>query len=233
MEWQEQRIDELQQVSSVGRLMRRYEGEVARLRAQHEEERRDLREQLAATGSGTAVAAAVPWAASVAAQQQGRGAVELHQAPHNTNLMPLDSAAWAAALFGDGEPCPQGLEALEACTQTEDSRGALPPLLGLYGSDGGLGLDAAQQEVERLQLANARLQEGQTQSEKAGYCTCMFQTETAAMCCRACPSLPAVQPFKHCVMKWTGCAGREQHGRSSSSWSRLQHDTQRQPSVSG
>jgi hypothetical protein len=106
-DWQALRIAELQQTSGVGQLMRKYEAEVQRLRAQFDAERRTLQQQLAQ-------------ATQQQLQQQMQGAVSVTvpswAGPSPQPGMP-DTAAWAE-LFE--EPSQQlAAELQDAWAQTE------------------------------------------------------------------------------------------------------------------
>ncbi|KAL4452473.1 hypothetical protein ABPG75_008135 [Micractinium tetrahymenae] len=152
-EWQALRINELEQTSSVGQLMRRYEAEVQRLRAQHESELRDLHDQLGQARTQQAEQQA-QWLQQVQ-QPQRMVASSLPDQASNTPAG-LDSAAWAA-LFEEpsGSPLAAASELQDACVQTEhpqqeeqkQQQPAADPAL----------LEAARLEIERLQQLNAGL----------------------------------------------------------------------------
>lgn len=134
-DWSTARIEELQQSFAVGQLLRKYEGEVQRLRAQHDAERRDLQQQLAAAQqAATEPAPATPAAAAQPGAQQ---------------LASVDSAAWAV-LFEDPSQ-PAAVEVADAWVQADVE--AAPAAVG---ADPAL-LEAARVEMERLQGVNAQL----------------------------------------------------------------------------
>ncbi len=126
----------------MGQLMRKYEGEVQRLRAQFEADRRELQQQLAQARQ-QAAAAAVPPATPAPAPTQAVGLPQ--QASQN-------SAAWAA-LFDEPEISQSApAEVWDACVQTEPAEEWADPAL----------LEAARLEIERLQHVAAELLESQT-----------------------------------------------------------------------
>lgn len=121
----------------MGQLLRKYEGEVQRLRAAWEADRRELQQQLAAAAQPQQQASAQP----AAMQQQPS----------------LDSAAWAALLEDPSQqPAPQ---LQEAGAQTEAEEEQQPAR-----ADPAL-LEAARLEIERLQDVNASLMEAQARGE--------------------------------------------------------------------
>lgn len=153
-DWQSLRIGELQQTSSVGQLMRKYEGEVQRLRAQFDAERRSLQQQLA-----QAQAAKAPLHQQQSWQQaqgSGQGTVSGWAAP----TIP-DGAAWAELFEEPSHHAAADLQ--DAWVQTEGSAGQQRQELN-DGADPAL-LEAARREIEQLQEVNASLLESQTQGE--------------------------------------------------------------------
>lgn len=140
------RITELEATSSVGQLMRKYEGEVQRLRAQFEADRRELQQQLTEARQQVAAAAAPPAAPAVAPVQS----IGLLQQASQ------DSAAWAA-LFDQPESSQPAVEMWDACVQTEESSPSQPDQ---EWADPAL-LEAARLEIERLQHVAAELLESQ------------------------------------------------------------------------
>lgn len=157
-DWQSLRIGELQQTSSVGQLMHKYEGEVQRLRAQFDAERRSLQQQLAqAQAAQATVHQQQPWQQG---QSDGQVTTSGWPAPPANPVMP-DGAAWAE-LFE--EPSQQAAADLQdAWVQTEGSGGQQRQELNA-GADPAL-LKAARREIEQLQEVNVSLLQSQTQGE--------------------------------------------------------------------
>ena len=131
----------------MGQLMRKYEGEVQRLRAQFEADRRELQQQLAEARQQMAAAAAPP---AVPAVPPAQSVGLLQQASQ-------DSAAWAA-LFDQPESSQPAVEMWDACVQTEESSPSQQA--DQEWADPAL-LEAARLEIERLQHVAAELLESQ------------------------------------------------------------------------
>lgn len=131
MEWQEHRIEELQQTGGVA-LARRYDAELQGLRAEFDAERMRLEEELAEARR-----------AVVAKSQQLR----LAASASGWVSGDPDAAAWAELLDD-----PTQIARQESAVQTDDS--SLPH--GSSAADENLML-AAQAEIEQLQAVNAAL----------------------------------------------------------------------------
>ena len=166
-DWQALRIAELQQTSSVGQLARKYEGEVQRLRAQFDAERRSLQQQLAQATQQQLQQQQQQL--QQVAQQQTRGAAlaatSCWAGPSPQPAMP-DSAAWAE-LFEEPSQQPAA-ELQDAWAQTEGSAQQQCEQLEAW-ADPTL-LETARAEIERLQEVNASLLDSQTQGERPAAC---------------------------------------------------------------
>ncbi len=149
------RIAELEQTSSTGQLLRRYEAEVHRLRGQHAAELGALRVQLARARKQPG------GVQSQQAQQAQQMAVSTTPDEDAGTPPGLDSAAWAA-LFEEppGSPLAAPAELRDECVQTEQAQREQAQ----READATL-LEAARQEVERLQQLNAGLLASYEQGE--------------------------------------------------------------------
>lgn len=180
-EWHRLRIAELEQTSSVGQLMRRYEAEVQRLRTQHAAELHALRDDLARARKQPA--ALQPQQAQQAQQPTAS------TAPSQAASTPpgLDSAAWAA-LFEEpsGSPLAAVAELRDACMQTEQAQQEQMQ----HATGPGL-LEAARLEIERLQQLNSGLLASHAQGEAPARAACCSPSCTfgSPIDCRSCNAL--------------------------------------------
>lgn len=154
-EWQRLRIAELEQTSSTGQLMRRYEAEVHRLRGQHAAELGTLRDQLARAREQPG------GVQSQQAQQAQQNAAPTTSEEDAGTPPGLDSAAWAA-LFEEppGSPLAAPAELRDECVQTEQAQQEQAQ----HAADAAL-VEATRLEVERLQQLNAGLLASHEQGE--------------------------------------------------------------------